>query len=66
MVRSRRTTVLEAEVWLTRELEGCRGEVLYGRLTATPLPDGPHQETLTHVMRAFFKADQEREGLRVH
>lgn len=55
-VRSRRTTVLEAETWLTRELEGYRGEVLYGRLTATPWADGAHQETLIEVCSAFHEA----------
>jgi hypothetical protein len=53
--RTRRTTVLEAEAWLTRELEGYRGEVLYGRLTATPWVDGAHQETLTEVCVAFHE-----------
>lgn len=63
MGRSRRTTVLEAETWLTRELEGYRGEVLYGRLTASPLADGPHQATLTWVASAFYEADVRQAGL---
>ncbi|TLS44555.1 Uma2 family endonuclease [Streptomyces montanus] len=63
MARTRRTTVLEAETWLTRELEGYRGEVLYGRLTATPWPDGPHQLILTQVFREFCKAEG-RSGLK--
>ncbi|MFD7707456.1 Uma2 family endonuclease [Streptomyces sp. NPDC059786] len=59
---SQRTTVLEAETWLTRELEGYRGEVLYGRLTATPWPDASHQLILTEVARAFFEAETRRAG----
>ncbi|MCT9110242.1 Uma2 family endonuclease [Streptomyces mirabilis] len=59
----RRTTVIEAEAWLTRELEGYRGEILYGRLTATPWADGPHQETLTRLITTFFDAGLEHAGL---
>ncbi|CAM5693548.1 Uma2 family endonuclease [Streptomyces aurantiogriseus] len=64
MRRARRTTVLEAETWLTGELEGYRGEVLYGRLTATPWADGSHQVTLTHVTRKFYTAEARRSGLK--
>lgn len=60
VVSARRTTVLEAETWLTRELEGYRGEVLFGRLTATPWADGPHQATLTELCSAFHEAGEER------
>ncbi|MFJ8536348.1 Uma2 family endonuclease [Streptomyces sp. NPDC093591] len=59
-VRARRTTVLEAETWLTRQLEGYRGEVLFERLTATPWADGPHQETLTKLCSAFHDAGEGR------
>ena len=54
---------MEAETWLTRELEGYRGEILYGRLTATPWADGAHQLALTHVARRFFKAEARQAGL---
>ncbi|MFG2030623.1 Uma2 family endonuclease [Streptomyces sp. NPDC048825] len=64
MARARRTTVLEAEAWLTRELEGHRGEVLFGRLTATPLVDAPHQLTLTRVFREFCEAEERQSGLK--
>ncbi|MCI3275969.1 Uma2 family endonuclease [Streptomyces cylindrosporus] len=64
MAWSRRTGVLEAEAWLTRELEGYRGEVLYGRLTATPLADAVHQVILTDVAHAFSGAGAREAGLK--
>ncbi|WP_309484431.1 Uma2 family endonuclease [Streptomyces himalayensis] len=63
MAASRRTTVIEAEAWLTRELEGYRGEILYGRLTATPWADGAHAASLTFVGRALHDAGVHQAGL---
>ncbi|NUR02736.1 MAG: Uma2 family endonuclease [Streptomyces sp.] len=49
-------TLGEAADLLSRALPGHRVEILQGRLTATPPPDGSHALSLTKLGRAFDRA----------
>ncbi|MFK4798588.1 hypothetical protein ACI3K5_07845 [Streptomyces sp. MPA0124] len=49
-------TLGEAADQLARALPGHRVEILQGRLTVTPPPDGSHQLALTKIGRAFDRA----------
>ncbi|MEV5549047.1 Uma2 family endonuclease [Streptomyces sp. NPDC052309] len=49
-------TLGEAADQLARALPGHRVEILQGRLTGTPPPDGSHQLALTKLGRAFDRA----------
>jgi Uma2 family endonuclease len=49
-------TLSEAADQLSRALPGHRVEILQGRLTATPAPDGSHALSLTKLGRAFDRA----------
>lgn len=49
-------TLAEAADQLSRALPGHRVEILQGRLTVTPPPDGPHALSLTKLGRAFDRA----------
>lgn len=49
-------TLGEAADQLARALPGHRVEILQGRLTVTPPPDGKHQLSLTKIGRAFDRA----------
>ncbi|MFG2511658.1 Uma2 family endonuclease [Streptomyces sp. NPDC048584] len=49
-------TLGEAADQLTRALPGHRVEILQGRLTVTPLPDGSHALSLTKLGRALDRA----------
>ncbi|MET8828332.1 Uma2 family endonuclease [Streptomyces sp. NPDC004610] len=46
-------TLGEAADWLARALPGHRVEILHGRLTATPSPDGSHALSLTKIGRGL-------------
>ncbi|MFJ5271541.1 Uma2 family endonuclease [Streptomyces sp. NPDC088358] len=49
-------TLSQAADLLSRALPGHRVEILQGRLTATPPPDGSHALSLTKLGRAFDRA----------
>ncbi|MFI1357122.1 Uma2 family endonuclease [Streptomyces sp. NPDC020898] len=49
-------TLSEAADQLSRALPGHRVEILQGRLTVTPPPDGPHALSLTKIGRIFEKS----------
>ncbi|MEU9290824.1 Uma2 family endonuclease [Streptomyces sp. NPDC048275] len=55
-------TLGEAADQLARALPGHRVEILQGRLTVTPPPDGPHARSLTKIGRSFEKAGIEGSG----
>ncbi|MFI6471274.1 Uma2 family endonuclease [Streptomyces sp. NPDC050516] len=59
-----RMTVGEAVDRLSEELPGHRVEVLKGSIVTTPLPDGPHQETLAELAHLFRQAGARKAGLR--
>ncbi|MET8854751.1 Uma2 family endonuclease [Streptomyces sp. NPDC004579] len=56
-------TLGEAADLLSRALPGHRVEILQGRLTATPPPDGSHALSLTKLGRAFDRAGIVEAGL---
>ncbi|MGW5210684.1 Uma2 family endonuclease [Streptomyces sp. NPDC004051] len=56
-------TLGEAADQLARALPGHRVEILQGRLTVTPPPDGSHQLALTKIGRAFDRAGITETGL---
>ncbi|MFD9466973.1 Uma2 family endonuclease [Streptomyces sp. NPDC060027] len=56
-------TLSEAADLLSRALPGHRVEILQGRLTATPPPDGSHALSLTKLGRAFDRAGVVEAGL---
>jgi len=56
-------TLSEAADLLSRALPGHRVEILQGRLTATPPPDGSHALSLTKPGRAFDRAGSVEAGL---
>lgn len=56
-------TLGEAADQLARALPGHRVEILQGRLTVTPPPDGSHQLALTKLGRAFDRAGITETGL---
>ncbi|MFD4260908.1 Uma2 family endonuclease [Streptomyces sp. NPDC058534] len=55
-VMQQELTLGEAADQLARALPGHRVEILQGRLTVTPPPDGSHQLALTKLGRAFDRA----------
>ncbi|MEU6063171.1 Uma2 family endonuclease [Streptomyces sp. NPDC047082] len=55
-VRQQELTLGEAADQLARALPGHRVEILQGRLTVTPPPDGSHALSLTKLGRAFDRA----------
>jgi Uma2 family endonuclease len=55
-------TLGEAAEQLSRALPGHRVEILQGRLTVTPPPDGPHGRSLTKFCRALERAGIEGSG----
>ncbi|MFF4402338.1 Uma2 family endonuclease [Streptomyces sp. NPDC001480] len=55
-------TLGEAADMLARALPGHRVEILQGRLTVTPPPDGSHALSLTKVCRALDRAGIEGSG----
>ncbi|GAB7103981.1 Uma2 family endonuclease [Streptomyces phaeofaciens JCM 4814] len=55
-------TLSEAADQLSRALPGHRVEILQGRLTVTPPPDGSHGLSLTKLCRAFERAGIEGSG----
>jgi Uma2 family endonuclease len=55
-------TLGEAADLLSRALPGHRVEILQGRLTVTPPPDGSHALSLTKIGRGFEKAGIEGTG----
>jgi Uma2 family endonuclease len=55
-------TLGEAADLLSRALPGHRVEILQGRLTVTPPPDGSHALSLTKLGRAFDRAGIEDAG----
>jgi Uma2 family endonuclease len=55
-VREQELTLSEAADQLARSLPGHRVEILQGRLTVTPPPDGSHALTLTKLGRALDRA----------
>ncbi len=57
-------TLGEAADQLSRALPGHRVEILQGRLTATPPPDGSHALSLTWLVEAFGGAGARKAGLR--
>ena len=57
-----RMTVGEAADHLSEELPGHRVEVLKGSIVTTPLPDGPHQETLAELAHLFRQAGGREAG----
>ncbi|WP_447037819.1 Uma2 family endonuclease [Streptomyces sp. DSM 118878] len=56
-------TLGEAADLLSRAMPGHRVEILQGRLTVTPPPDGSHALSLTKLGRAFDRAGLEEAGL---
>jgi Uma2 family endonuclease len=56
-------TLGEAADQLSRALPGHRVEILQGRLTVTPPPDGSHALSLTKLSRAFERAGIEGSGV---
>ncbi|MEU4086115.1 Uma2 family endonuclease [Streptomyces aureus] len=56
-------TLGEAADLLSRALPGHRVEILQGRLTVTPPPDGSHALSLTKLGRAFDRAGIVESGL---
>jgi Uma2 family endonuclease len=56
-------TLGEAADQLSAALPGYRVEILRGRLTATPPPDGSHALSLTKLGRSFDRAGIESAGL---
>ncbi|MER5754811.1 Uma2 family endonuclease [Streptomyces sp. NPDC002088] len=57
-------TLGEAADLLSRALPGHRVEILQGRLTVTPPPDGSHALSLTWLVEAFAGAGARKAGLR--
>ncbi|NEA62385.1 Uma2 family endonuclease [Streptomyces sp. SID12488] len=57
-------TLGEAADQLSRALPGHRVEILQGRLTVTPPPDGSHALSLTWLVEAFGGAGARKAGLR--
>jgi Uma2 family endonuclease len=57
-------TLSEAADQLSRALPGHRVEILQGRLTVTPPPDGSHALSLTWLIEAFAGAGARKAGLR--
>ncbi|WP_329220431.1 Uma2 family endonuclease [Streptomyces sp. NBC_01485] len=57
-------TLGEAADLLSRALPGHRVEILQGRLTVTPPPDGSHALSLTWLIEAFGGAGARKAGLR--
>ncbi|SER37447.1 Endonuclease, Uma2 family (restriction endonuclease fold) [Streptomyces sp. yr375] len=57
-------TLGEAADLLSRALPGHRVEILQGRLTVTPPPDGSHALSLTWLVEAFGGAGARKAGLR--
>lgn len=57
-------TLGEAADLLSRALPGHRVEILQGRLTATPPPDGSHALSLSWLVVAFDRAGARAAGLR--
>ncbi|MFD4524554.1 Uma2 family endonuclease [Streptomyces sp. NPDC058470] len=57
-------TLGEAADLLSRALPGHRVEILQGRLTVTPPPDGSHALSLTWLVVAFDGAGARKAGLR--
>ncbi|MCX4577064.1 Uma2 family endonuclease [Streptomyces sp. NBC_01571] len=57
-------TLSEAADLLSRALPGHRVEILQGRLTATPPPDGSHALSLSCLVVAFDRAGARKAGLR--
>lgn len=57
-------TLGEAADLLSRALPGHRVEILQGRLTATPPPDGSHALSLSWLVVAFDRAGARDAGLR--
>jgi Uma2 family endonuclease len=57
-------TLSEAADLLSRALPGHRVEILQGRLTVTPPPDGSHALSLTWLVVAFDRAGAREAGIR--
>jgi Uma2 family endonuclease len=57
-------TLSEAADLLSRALPGHRVEILQGRLTVTPPPDGSHALSLSWLVVAFDRAGARQAGLR--
>ena len=56
------SSLADAADWLWEELPGHRVEILNGSIVVTPPPDGPHQQTLTKLARAFERAGIDGSG----
>ncbi|MEU6444841.1 Uma2 family endonuclease [Streptomyces sp. NPDC047046] len=63
-VRNAPLTLSEAADLLERGLPGHRVEILQGRLTVTPPPDGSHALSLSWLVEAFAGAGARKAGLR--
>ncbi|MCX4611277.1 MULTISPECIES: Uma2 family endonuclease [Streptomyces] len=63
-VLQHKLTLGEAADLLSRALPGHRVEILQGRLTATPPPDGSHAQSLSWLVVAFDGAGARKAGLR--